>query len=406
MVRFRMVRAFASVGRKVNSVLNRSSRRRDRFDELSHQLEAVEVRQREVVTALEVKLADVELRLSELIVRLGYDAHTANQLSQDELLRALDKRLVEASAEVAERDEHARRMLEAIAGLGPWAQGLAGIIDQHLYAVLTDSGIRPLLRLAALADLQERYGFAQGLTAFERKVTSQNGEDGVLLEILSRIGASTRYFVEFGASDGTEGNCVLLADVAGWRGLFVESSNEDFARLDGKYANNSGVRTVQALMTSETVEDVFRAADVPEEFDVLSVDIDGADYWVWEAISSFRPRVVIIEHNSALDANTRLVQPRDLTDWDKTEFFGASLGALADLGDAKGYRLVHVEMSGLNTFFVRSDLVWDAEEPIGRSPNYLLVGMRHPPDTMNRKYTDVTNRHAPAGETTIEAELA
>jgi hypothetical protein len=257
----------------------------------------------------------------------------------------------------------------------------------------------------ALAHLGERYRAvsespgekaARGpLTAFELRVFSQNGEDGVLAEILTRVGAGERFFVEFGVESGREGNCVYLADVAGWRGLFMDSDAAAFSALRLKYRADDRVRTDHATVTPANVQQLFAAADVPPEPTVLSIDVDGSDYWVWEAIDGYRPRVVVIEYNSALDPHRRLVQPADLEEgWDGTEYFGASLGAMRALGERKGYCLVHTELCGVNAFFVRQDLAEgrfpavDDVSPRG-APNYFQRGQGHPPDLGRRRYLDL-----------------
>jgi hypothetical protein len=127
---------------------------------------------------------------------------------------------------------------------------------------------------------------------------------------------------------------------------------------------------------------------VPPEPDVVSIDIDGGDYWVWQALEH-RPRVIVIEYNSALSPGERLVQPSDTGTWSGTAFFGASLGALTALGEQKGYRLVHCELAGVNAFFVRTDLTGDflpADEVQHRGPNYLLTSYGHPADDTGREY--------------------
>src|SRR4051812_37089170 len=152
-------------------------------------------------------------------------------------------------------------------------------------------------RLAARAD-PDLFAI-NDLTRFELRGFSQNGEDGVLVEILNRIGVTNRCFVEFGIQNGTEGNCVLLADVFGWLGVFIEADDEDFAALAAKY-DGTGVRTVHDMVTAARVEEIFRAAEVPEQPDVVSIDIDGNDLYVWDALVEFRPRVVVIEYNSGI----------------------------------------------------------------------------------------------------------
>ncbi len=224
---------------------------------------------------------------------------------------------------------------------------------------------------------------AAPLTAHEYRVFSQNGEDGVLAELLARVGTGERWFVEFGIETGVEGNCVFLADVLGWSGLFIEPRQDAFAALNRKYAANPAVRTVHALVQPTNVDKLFAQAGVPSELDVLSIDVDGNDYWIWEGMHASAPRIVIIEYNAQWPLNARWVQPFDATRvWSGTDNYGASLGALRALGERKGYRLVHTELTGNNAFFVRSDLSAVLPEPQAvalRAANHFLGGEGHPP---------------------------
>lgn len=226
------------------------------------------------------------------------------------------------------------------------------------------------------------------LTGYELQLFSQNGEDGVLAEILRRIGVTGRWFVEFGVESGREGNCVALADVAGWHGLFMEADGSYNHLLHQKYRWNAKVTTLHATVTPERVNELFGYGQVPPEPDVVSIDIDGGDYWVWRALE-YRPRVVVIEYNSGLSPAEVLVQPPGAGSWSGTQFFGASLGALVALGEAKGYRLVHCELAGANAFFVRADLAAGfppPDEVQRRGPNYFLTSYGHPADETGREY--------------------
>jgi hypothetical protein len=266
----------------------------------------------------------------------------------------------------------------------------------------------------ALAELSARHraagaghaGAGDGrLDPFELRVFSQNGEDGVLAEILARIGVGERHFVEFGVETGVEANCVFLADVLGWSGLFLEGDAQLHAALERKYRGNDRVRTIAAVVTPENLESLLGAAGTPSEPDVMSIDVDGHDYWIWASLERYRPRVVVIEYNSALDPGRRLVQPAD-TDagWDGTDFFGASLGALRDLADSKGYALVHTELCGVNAFFVRRDLAegrFPAPELVSArgAPNYFHSGRGHPHHTGDARYLDLASgASVPASE--------
>ena len=247
----------------------------------------------------------------------------------------------------------------------------------------------------AMSELLRRYGGGSvpdapdsSLTAYELRVFSQNGEDGVIAELIARCGAPGRFFVEFGAGNGHENNCAALADLLGWSGVFIEADEDLHAALAAKYGATDAVRTVQSAVTAANVESLFEGAGVPEEPDILSVDVDGADLWIWRALESHRPRVVVIEYNAALDAGRALVQPADHDEpWDGSTYYGASIRALSALAQEKGYRLVHTELTGTNAFFVRDDLATDlpAVAPV-RGPNYFLAGGGHPPDELSRPF--------------------
>jgi hypothetical protein len=183
----------------------------------------------------------------------------------------------------------------------------------------------------------ERAILSPALSRFGRKAYSQNDEDGVVERILSDLRISTGYFVEFGvgppwgcelSETGLEANCRLLLE-RGWQGLFMDST---------EYAPEFSV--VRETITPFNINPILRFHGVPEEFDVLSVDVDGQDFWVWMNLQS-RPRLVIIEYNSSLALNRSCVIPL-LPDfaWDGTDWFGASLAALNKLAKSKFYRLV------------------------------------------------------------------
>lgn len=216
----------------------------------------------------------------------------------------------------------------------------------------------------------------QPLGAYELSVFSQNGEDGVIAELCSRLDPP-HSFVEFGIERGYQGNCILLADVFGWSGLFIEANKTDYEHLRTKYGLNTSVSTLNAAISRENINELFAEAGVPRDLGILSIDVDGNDYWVWKALEGYSPAILIIEYNSALpDAN--LVQPYGQSSSNISRFFGASLQAMEELGRSKGYRLVHTDLAGVNAFFVREDLAEGLTgEPIRHGLNYFLMGTVH-----------------------------
>jgi hypothetical protein len=328
-------------------------------------------------------------------------------------LTALREEIDSAQARIVRSDAAvlaALRRLEPLVGLpavveaqGRQLEALGRELEQGLAAAASPYESDRQLYLA-VAELRRAYtrvgrepgdgGEASELTPYELRAFSQNGEDGVLAEILARVGAPSRTFVEFGIESGREGNCVLLADVLGWSGLFIEADDDCFDELERKYEANPRVTTLHELVTPANVQALFERAGVPREPDVFSIDVDGSDYWILEAIVDYCPRVIVCEYNSALDPGRRLVQPRELGAWDGTDYFGASLGALRALGERKGYRLVHTELSGVNAFLVAAELAEDrfpaaGDVPLRTVPNYFQRGYRHPPDPLKRQFLDL-----------------
>ena len=189
------------------------------------------------------------------------------------------------------------------------------------------------------------------LERHSESVYSQGGEDGVLLRLFEKIGAGHRYFVEFGAWDGLHlSNTANLRLQHGWTGLLLEGSD----RADGELVKRERV-------DASNIESLFARYGVPKEFDLLSIDIDGNDYWVWKAISTYLPRVVIVEYNVFFRAKTAKTITYDANHvWDKERYglyHGASLAAFDKLAGSKGYALVHTEPYCPNAIFVRRDLI-------------------------------------------------
>jgi hypothetical protein len=200
-------------------------------------------------------------------------------------------------------------------------------------------------------------GAPTGIARLERRVMSQNGEDGILRELFARIGEGGKYFVEFGVEDGLECNAAYLAKYGGWSGVMLEG-DPDRAEALKRNLGSDKVTTGQAFLTRENIVEIFRRYAVPTDFDLLSIDVDGNDYWIWEALSEYKPRVVVIEYNATYPPPARWVMSYNPEHrWDGTSYFGASLASLVDLGSKLGYEFVGTESAGLNAFFVRRDQV-------------------------------------------------
>lgn len=210
----------------------------------------------------------------------------------------------------------------------------------------------------------ERDGQVQ-LAAHEVRAFSQNGQDGILAFLLDTVGVESRRFVEFGIGDGSENNCANLALTFGWSGLFLEIDPAQVERARRFYADAPSVapgqvRIEQAQVTAENIDELLREHGAGE-VDLLSLDIDGSDLWVWRAITAIDPRVVAIEFNASFGPERSVSVPYD-PGFDRYAahasgfYHGASLAALAKVGAEKGYVLVGCDSRGTDAFFVKREL--------------------------------------------------
>ena len=190
------------------------------------------------------------------------------------------------------------------------------------------------------------------------KVYSQHDEDGMMEEIFRRIRCTNKYFVEFGLGDGLE-NCTTYLLLKEWSGAWIEGSAicyEGILKNMAPLLASGRLRARYSFITAANICQLFSEMDVPKEFDFLSIDIDRNDYWIWEAIQGYNPRVVAIEYNASWKQTVSCVIPYEATaGWNWTNYFGASLKALEILGRKKGYSLVGCAYTGVTAFFVRND---------------------------------------------------
>jgi len=250
----------------------------------------------------------------------------------------------------------------------------AAVLDRiRAYRTLPVRLARLERQTALLAAHTARRAYAGGsstghsaINDHELQVYSQHGEDGILQFLFSEIGATNRTFVEFGMGDGRECNTAYLSLHQGWHGLLMDGCAERAAAAVAYYRrmlgpNQDRVKIAHAWVTAENINDTIRNQGISGEIDLLSIDVDGIDYWIWKALDAVNPRVVVIEYSAVTGPARAVTIPNDprFSRWERHEsglYAGASLAALAKLGEAKGYRLVGCNAHGVNAFFVRNDL--------------------------------------------------
>jgi len=236
----------------------------------------------------------------------------------------------------------------------PPAEGLAAVIAEAMYQVVHAAQFgRARDALIGQYSARKREEAASPLVRHGAKYFSQNDEDGILLEILRRLGLASGVFAELGVGNGLENNSLILL-MHGWKGIWLGGEALAF-----EVPARGPLHFQQAWITRENCRALVAqglAALDQQHVDVLSVDVDGNDLYVLRELLAARysPRVVVVEYNGKFPPPVRWTMPYDPEHiWDGTDYSGASLQALADMLQEFGYRLVACNLTGSNAFFVR-----------------------------------------------------
>lgn len=196
------------------------------------------------------------------------------------------------------------------------------------------------------------------------KVYSQADEDGLLLYIFALVGTTNKYCIDIAAGHPVGANSTNLIVNWGWHGLLIEGNPDLVAASRQFYAQNPNTfiyppQAVNAWVTVESINQLIAQQGFTGEIDLLSLDIDGIDYWLLDCLEVVKPRVIMVEYQDILGSKRALTVPykADFNRFDThPDFYGASLPAFVKLTSAKGYRLVGCNQYGYNAFFVANGL--------------------------------------------------
>ena len=276
-------------------------------------------------------LLALETRFDTLIREL--DRQTA-------LLERANRRVAEATSKL----EHIRRRIGT--------RGRLTRIERNLHALIRSQFVDQTTLPVPRRILAQRF-----------RVSSQNEEDGLTLALINLAGTTNRRFLDLGAG-ANGGNTGFMAETCGWTGLMADGRAKCAVQLAARFARQ-GVDAKQVWLTRDNVNQVVRDHRLDGEIDLLSLDLDGNDYWVWRALDACSPRIVILTFNAAFGAERAVTVPYDpafdraanakVAQW----FYGASLAAFEQLGREKSYRLVMVEPKGVHAYLVRNDVAPD-----------------------------------------------
>lgn len=219
-----------------------------------------------------------------------------------------------------------------------------------------------LLQGTQAANLLRGLNAMECLADAEFQVYSQWGEDGILEWLIQRLPISSKRFIEFGVENFKEANTRFLLINRNWKGLIIDASPDNMrtVRQDEIYWRYD-LTAVSAFINRDNITELISKNGFSGKVGVLSIDIDGNDYWVWEAIEVVNPDIVVCEYNAVFGDLYPISIPY-APDFFRTRahasnlYFGASINALCLLAARKGYELVGTNRAGVNAFFVRRDL--------------------------------------------------
>lgn len=211
------------------------------------------------------------------------------------------------------------------------------------------------------SQLNNQKGTIENLSEVEFQVFSQWGDDGIIQYLVNKLDIPNKTFIEFGVENYTESNTRFLLINNNWTGYVIDGSKENVRYIkDDIVSWACELYAEDAFITAENINELLVKPGFDPEIGILSIDIDGNDYWVWKAINSVNPIIVIAEYNSLFGKNTAWTVPYDPS-FVRSEkhpsilYYGASIKALQLLAAEKGYSFIGCNSKGNNAYFIRND---------------------------------------------------
>jgi len=261
------------------------------------------------------------------------------------------------------------------------------LIKQKLNALAAENNSHKILPANILARLNKanEQQIIQNIQLAEFKVFSQWGDDGIIQFLVDYLDISHKTFIEFGVQNYTEANTRFLLVNNNWTGLIMDGSEENinYIKKDDIYWQHE-LTAVPVFITTENINRLITENGFNGEIGILHIDIDGNDYWVWKEINVVDPVIVIMEYNSIYGAEHTWTTPYQADFYRTTAhhsnlYFGASLAALCDLAEEKGYHFIGSNSHGNNAYFVRKDKV-KALKTLTAKEGYVLSKFRESRD--------------------------
>lgn len=198
---------------------------------------------------------------------------------------------------------------------------------------------------------------------YEFKIFSQWGEDGIIQHLIKSIQIKNKTFIEFGVEDFNESNCRFLLMKDNWRGFIIDGSQKNINTIKKSYFYwKYGLEAFYSFLTIDNINEVMQISGFDEDLGILSIDVDGNDWFLLKAIETYKPRILICEYNEIFGKERKISVPYDANFIRAKKhysnlYFGASLAAINFLAEMKGYSFIGINNNCNNAFYIRNDLV-------------------------------------------------
>jgi hypothetical protein len=241
-----------------------------------------------------------------------------------------------------------------------------------------------------LSQLNNQKNEINKLSEVEYKVFSQFGDDGIIQYLINKIDIPNHSFIEFGVENYKESNTRFLLINDNWSGLVIDGSADNINYINNDIISSyHELHAIHSFITAENINELiaqFLSLGFNKEIGLLSIDIDGNDYWVWKAITIIEPIIVVVEYNSLLGAEKSLTIPYDGNFVRNTKhnimYWGSSLNAFVTLASKKNYAFIGCNAAGNNAYFVRKDKLNSAIKECTIEKGFVLSKFR---ETINEQ---------------------
>jgi hypothetical protein len=220
--------------------------------------------------------------------------------------------------------------------------------------------------MLSIGQIQSRLNLSlksMNINNYEFKSFSQWGEDGIINYLVSNLKIENKTFIEFGVENYEEANTKFLLLNKNWTGFILDSLEDNINQIKNsdlywKYS----LQAICKFVTKENINDILKLSNFKKNVGILSIDIDGNDYWIWKEINVIDPSIVIIEYNARLGKEKTYVVPYEKNFQREKKhysmiYYGASIQALIKLAKEKGYAFICCNKAGNNAFFVKKKLL-------------------------------------------------